>query len=202
MLLVNNEKCNHHQARQDTPITQLLMQWQGGDQTALNLLIDQTHEQIQLMAKRILYSERQDHTLQISGLIGESFLRLQDLCNIRWENREHFFTAWAAIMRRVLIDYARARSAAKRGGDCVRITLQDLAADCNTPGNALDAIDLDTALNKLEEFDATLCRLVELRCFSGLKNEQIAIALNISLATVKRKWKLAQTWLYKELKSD
>lgn len=141
--------------------------------------------------------ERPGHTLQTTALVNEAYVRLIDWKNVHWQNRAHFFGVAAQLMRRILVDFARARGYAKRGGDALAVTLDEAAFVSDSKGN--DIVALDEALVSLAELDARQSRVVELRFFGGLSIEETAEALKVSPATVKRDWSLARAWLHREL---
>lgn len=181
-------------------ITQLLVAWNGGDKAALDQLIPIVYEELRRQASRYLRQERPGHTLQTTALIHEAYLRLVDQKSVQWQNRAHFFGIAAQLMRRILVDHARTRHRAKRGGSAVRVSLSDATAV--TKDANLDLVELDQALNRLAEIDPQQSKIVELRFFSGLNVEETAAALNISPATVKRDWSVAKAWLHREISRD
>ena len=178
-------------------VTGLLRAWTGGDATALDSLIPIVDGELRKLARIYMSRERKDHTLQPTALVNEVFVRLIDDANIGWNDRAHFFGICARLMRRVLVDHARARGYQKRGGGAQRVPLdeQTLAA----PVTDTDVIDLDAALNALALVDERKTRVVEMRYFGGLTVEQTADALGVSTDTVKRDWRLAKLWLLKHL---
>lgn len=178
-------------------ITHLLREWSDGDQDALNKLTPLVYEELRQQAARYLRRERAGHTLQTTALINEAYLRLIDAKDVRWQSRSHFFAIAANLMRRVLVDHARRRDAEKRGGDHVRLTLDDALAV--TASSDIDVLAIDDALNKLAHIDSQQALVVELRFFSGLSVEETAAALGISAATVKRDWSVARAWLRREI---
>ena len=178
-------------------ITHLLREWSDGDQDALNRLTPLVYEELRQQAARYLRRERAGHTLQTTALINEAYLRLIDAKDVRWQSRAHFFAIAANLMRRVLVDHARRRDAEKRGGDHVRLTLDDALAV--TASTDIDVLAIDDALNKLAHIDSQQALVVELRFFSGLSVEETATALGISAATVKRDWSVARAWLRREI---
>jgi RNA polymerase sigma factor (TIGR02999 family) len=178
-------------------ITQLLDAWGSGDKAALDALMPVVYDELRRQASRYLRRERPGHTLQTTALINEAYLRLADQKQTRWQNRAQFFGIAAQLMRRILVDHARTKHRAKRGGSDVRVSLTDVSAATSAP--AVDLIELDEALNRLAEIDAQQARIVELRFFSGLNVEETAVALNISPATVKRDWSVAKAWLHREI---
>jgi RNA polymerase sigma factor (TIGR02999 family) len=178
-------------------ITELLLRVRGGDSDAQSSLAEVVYGELHRMAKRYMRFERPDHTLQPTVLVHETYLQLVAAVDRDWQNRTHFYAAAAQSMRRILIDYARARSAAKRGGRQVRLTLEDTITLTNQRCEELLA--LDEALNRLAAMDLRQSRIVELRFFGGLTEEEIAKVLNVSARTVKRDWMTAKGWLHSEL---
>jgi RNA polymerase sigma factor (TIGR02999 family) len=178
-------------------ITQLLAAWSDGDQAALDALIPAVYDELRRQASRYLRQERPGHTLQTTALINEAYLRLVDQKSMRWQNRAHFFGIAAQLMRRILVDHARAKHRAKRGGSGIRISLSKVTV--RKTDRDIDLVELDQALNRLAEIDEQQSKIVELRFFSGLTVEETAAALNISPATVKRDWQVAKAWLHREI---
>lgn len=179
-------------------ITQLLVAWNHGDQAALEALSPLINQELHRLAKRYMADERQGHLLQPTALVNEAWLRLIDWQNVEWKNRAHFFGLAAQIMRRILVDFARARSREKRGGGDIQVSLSEAA---NVPSErSAGLVALDDALQALEKLAPRQARVVELRFFAGLKDEESAEVLNISLGTVRRDWSLAEAWLFRELK--
>jgi RNA polymerase sigma factor (TIGR02999 family) len=179
-------------------VTHLLQQWSAGDRTALDELFPVVYQELKRIAARQLRREAPGHTLQTTGLVHEAYLRLVDQRDARWQNRAQFFGVAAQAMRRVLIDHARGKKAAKRGGDPLRVTLTDAESPADEPEAELLA--LDEALTRLETLDPQQARIVELRYFTGLTIEETAEVLAISPATIKREWAVARAWLRRELK--
>jgi len=179
-------------------ITQLLLAWGDGDQTALEKLAPLVHAELHRLAKRYMAGERRGHLLQTTALVNEAYLRLVDWKAVRWQNRAHFFGVSAGLMRRVLVDFARSQNYAKRGGGALRVSLGEAAAV--SPEPSIDLLALDEALGRLSALDARQARVVELRFFGGMELEEIAEALKVSLGTVKRDWGLAKLWLLRELR--
>jgi RNA polymerase sigma factor (TIGR02999 family) len=175
-------------------ITALLKDWSGGDREALERLMPIVYGELKRLASSYLRSERADHTLQPTALVHEAYLRLQGQRSVIWSNRAHFFGIAARIMRRILVDHARRRRAAKRDAAALRLTLVDDASADRAP----ELIALDTALTSLEKLDPQQARVVELRYFGGLTVEETAEAAGISTATVKREWRTARAWLRRE----
>ena len=178
-------------------ITQLLAEWSGGNQTALDKLYPLVYAELHRMANHYMNRERKDHTLQTTALINEAYVRLVDQRHVHWANRAHFFAISAQIMRRILIDHARGHAYAKRGGGAQRVSLDEIAIVASDP--ASDMLLLDEALTRLAEMDPRRGQVVELRYFGGLNNEEIADVLKISENTVTRDWNMARAWLYQEL---
>jgi RNA polymerase sigma-70 factor, ECF subfamily len=177
-------------------VTGLLVAWSGGDQAAATPLMDAVYGELKRLAQRHLFRERRDHSLPATALVHEAYLKLVDQDRVRWQNRTQFFAIAAHIMRRLLVDHARARLAAKRGaGFTVALDGIDVAGE---PPSA-DLLVLDAALEKLSGLAPRQARLVELRFFGGLTVDEAAAILNIAPITVKRDWVLARTWLYREL---
>jgi RNA polymerase sigma factor (TIGR02999 family) len=178
-------------------VTQLLVGWSKGDKEALDKLVPLVYDELRRQAARYLRHERPGHTLQTTALIHEAYLRLIDQRNVHWQNRAHFFGIAAQMMRRILVDHARTKKRAKRGGSDVRISFSE--AVLKTPGQDLDFVALDEALDRLAAIDEQQSRIVELRFFSGLTVEETAEVLSISTATVKRDWSMAKAWLHREI---
>ena len=180
-------------------VTSLLVASSKGDQEALNQLLPLVYDELRRLADRYLHRERADHTLQATALVHEAYLRLIDQ-RVSWANRAHFFGVAAEMMRRILIDHARSRQAAKRGSAGIKLSLDDVLEI--TDERAADLIALDEALKALAEFDAQKARIVELRFFGGLSIEETAAVLGLGTATITRQWRLAKAWLYHELSRD
>lgn len=180
-------------------ITQMLREWSDGKQDALDKLMPLVYDELHRQAARYLRKERQGHTLQTTALIHEAYLKLIDQRNVNWESRTHFFAIAAQAMRRILVDYAKAAHRKKRGGDDIKVPLEE-AMLVATKEKGVDLIALDEALNKLARRDEQQARVVELRYFSGLSLEETAEALHVSRATVAGDWSMAKVWLYRELR--
>ena len=185
-------------ARNDPSPTQLLVAWGGGDSGAFDRLLPIVNAELRRLARRHLARERPGHTLQPTALVNEAYLRLVDVRKLRWESRAHFFAMAARIMRRILVDHARARDSAKRGGDVARVSLNEALAVSVAPDH--DLMALDEALTRLEKVHPRKSRVVELRFFGGLSVEESAEALHVSTDTVKRDWRFAKLWLLRELR--
>jgi RNA polymerase sigma factor (TIGR02999 family) len=177
-------------------ITKLLEASREGDEEALNKLLPLVYQELRRLAGHYLRKERPDHTLQPTALVHETYLRLIGQ-NVSWQNRAHFFGVAAQMMRRILVDHARSRLAAKRGRCGVKISLDD--ALNLSDERAGDFVALDEALERLAEFDPQKSKIVELRFFGGLSVEETAEVLSIGTATVTRQWKMAKAWLYQQV---
>jgi RNA polymerase sigma factor (TIGR02999 family) len=188
--------------RSDHPVTQLLAEWRSGDEAALAQLTAILYDQLHRLAQRHLRKERRDHTIQSTALVHEAFLLLANQQSVDWRNRGHFFALASTLMRRILVDHARARLASKRGGGVVAVAL-DHALDVESPNpaehGAQDLGAIDQALTTLAGIDARQAQIVEMRYFGGLSITETAEALELSEATVKRDWMLARAWLRREL---
>lgn len=178
-------------------VTQLLQSWSDGDSEALDRLWPLIYHDLRRMASAMMQGERSDHTLQATALVHEAFLRLVDQKRVRWQDRQQFFAIAARMMRRILVNHARGHGSLKRGGGREREAIVE--AENAGPGRAPDLIAVDDALSAFEEVDPEKARIVELRFFAGLSNEEIAELLGCSEKTVRRHWKVAQVWLYREL---
>jgi len=178
-------------------VTQLLHDWSDGDREALDKLIPIVYEELRRQAARYLRRERPGHTLQTTALIHEAYLRLIDQKNVRWQNRAHFFAIAAQLMRRILVDHARGRQAAKRGGSDIKLPLEE--GMIGSEGREVDLVALDEALERLASIDPQQSRVVELKFFSGLSVEETAEVLGVSQRTVKRDWNVAKAWLRREI---
>lgn len=181
-------------------LTQYLKDWYQGDEIALEELLRHTYRDLKAAANFYLSGERRTHTLQPTALINEVYLRLRANTNMRFDNRAQFFGFSGRLMRQILLDYARGRSAAKRGGGKEDLALDDVAGLVGEHGIDLNAvIAVDAALKKLEAMDARQAQVVELRFFSGLSVPEVALAMEISESTVMREWRTARLWLAREL---
>jgi len=179
-------------------ITQMLRECSNGNDAAWDDLLPLVYEELHQQAARYLRRERVGHTLQATALIHEAYLKLIDQRSVSWESRAHFFAIAAQAMRRILVDYARATHRKKRGGDDLKLSLDEAMA-VSAEDKSVDLIALDEALNKLSKRDQQQSRVVELRYFGGLTLEETAEALHISRATVASDWSIAKVWLYREL---
>jgi RNA polymerase sigma factor (TIGR02999 family) len=178
-------------------VTQLLSAWSDGDKASLEQLMPMVYGELHRLATRHLACERSDHTLQATALVNEAYFRLIDQTRVRWQNKAHFLGIAAQMMRRILVDYARARRYAKRGGGASVVTLDEAAA--LSVEKAPDLIAVDDALTRLSEVDSRKARVVELRFFGGLSVEETAEVLQIAPNTVVRDWRTAKAWLHREL---
>ncbi len=183
-----------------TKITELLRAWNSGDEFALDALIPIVENELRRLAARQMRSERPDHTLQTTGLINEAYMLLKRQNGVEWQNRSHFFAVAAQIMRRVLLDYAKARQCKKRGGGGIQVDLTEHSAIARPDIETI--IELDEALKRLEELDPVKSRVVELRHFGGLSVEESAEVLGVAPVTVMRHWRFAKAWLHRELRSQ
>ena len=177
--------------------TELLLAWSGGDQQAFDLLVPMVHEELRRLARGYMARERAGHTLQPSALVNEAYVRLIELKRMRWQNRAHFYAMSARVMRRILVDHARARDNKKRGGGLAKVSLHEALLVSVDQGQ--DLVALDAALSALEAEHPRKAEVVELRFFGGLSLEETAEALHISIDTVKRDWRFAKLWLLSQL---
>jgi RNA polymerase sigma factor (TIGR02999 family) len=178
-------------------VTELLVRWRSGDREALDSLLPLVYDELRRIAFRSLQNERPGHTLQSTALVNEAYVRMVAQNMPEWQNRAHFLAVAAQLMRQILVDHARTHRASKRGGDASRVSLdealgQALATD-------VDVVALDDALKELAQMDAQQSRVVELKFFAGLSNEETAEVLKVSPSTVKRDWASARAWLFREL---
>ena len=178
-------------------VTGLLVNWSNGDQQALEELMPLVYGELRRLAKAYLRRERSDHTLQSTALVNEAFLRLVNQRNVQWKNRAHFFGIAAQLIRRILVDHARAHQADKRGAGAFKLSLDEAIGVAEKQD--LDLVALDDALKRLTELDPQQGRIVELRFFAGLSIEETGEVLGVSPATVKREWSTARAWLYRDL---
>ena len=183
-----------------TRVTGLLLKWGRGDESALERLIPLVHRELQQIAQRCMAGERAGHSLQATALVNEAYLRLIDTKDVAWHDRAHFLAVAARVMRRILVDHARARRAQKRGGPATRVTFDEALVVTNAPRE--DFVALDDALEALATFDERKSRVVELRFFGGLSVEETASVLKVSAETVMRDWRLAKAWLQREMRGD
>jgi RNA polymerase sigma factor (TIGR02999 family) len=184
-------------AKPEEDITELLRLWNEGDPEAFDKLAPLVYRDLHRLAVRYMRHERPGHTLQATGLINEVYVRLIDWRNVRWQNRAHFFAISAQFMRRVLVDYARSRLYAKRGGDCDVVPLED--GENLSDKTTMTVLEVDLALQRLAEVDPRRAQVVELRYFGGLTVEETAEVMKLSPITVIRCWNFAKAWLLREL---
>ena len=190
---MSNQKANESQQQ----ITERLIAWGGGEASALDDVMRAVYRELRRMADHYLRLERPDHTLQPTALVHEAYLRLIDQRKVSWQNRAHFFGVAAQMMRRILVDHARAKQRGKRGGAAHKLSLDEVMN--LSQGRAADLVALDDALKALAGLDSRKSQVVELRFFGGLSVEETAEVLDVSPQTVLRDWKLAKAWLYQEM---
>ncbi|MEP7310396.1 MAG: sigma-70 family RNA polymerase sigma factor [Acidobacteriota bacterium] len=183
-----------------TKVTGLLLKWGQGDEAALERLIPLVHRELHQIARRCMAGERAGHSFQATALVNEAYLRLVDAKNVAWHDRAHFLAVSARVMRRILVDHARARRSRKRGGLATRVTFDEALFVANEP--AQDFVALDDALAALAMFDERKSRVIELRFFGGLSVEETASVLKVSPATVMGDWRLGKAWLQREMRRD
>ena len=181
----------------DEQVSQLLEAWAKQDRSARERLMPLVYDELRRLAHQYMRRERDNHTLQTTGLVNEVYLRLAGLDRLQWRDRSHFMAMAATFMRRILVDYARERGADKRGAGISITSIDD--HDAPAPERELDLISLDEALTRLASFDARQSRIVEMRFFGGLTVEETAEALDLSPTTVKREWASARAWLYHQI---
>jgi len=177
-------------------VTRLLVDWGNGNQAALDDLIPLVYDELRRLAGRYMRRESQDHTLQTSALVNEVYLRFIDQKSVKWQNRAHFFGVAAQLMRRILVDHARSRSRAKRGGGAQMVSL---VAQAVIPSEVAEVIALDDALKNLAEMDPRKSQIVEMKFFGGLTTEEVAEVLKVTSRTVEREWRKARIWLHREI---
>jgi RNA polymerase sigma-70 factor, ECF subfamily len=181
-------------------VTQLLQAWGQGDAAAFEQLVPVVHAELRRIARRQMGHERAGHTLQPTALVNEAYLRLVDINQIQWQDRAHFFAMSSRLMRRVLVDAARARGYQKRGAGAQQVSLHEEMA--RTEEQGADVLALDAVLEKLAAIDPRKSQVVEMRFFGGLSIEETAEALDVSVRTVKRDWTMSKLWLLRELKKE
>jgi RNA polymerase sigma-70 factor (ECF subfamily) len=181
-------------------VTGLLVKWGRGDKGALEQLIPLVYRQLHQIARRHMRHEDADHSLQATALVNEAYLRLVDADEVEWHDRAHFLAVAARVMRRILVDHARARLSEKRGGHAATVTFDEALVVANEPRQ--DFVALDDALEVLATFDERKSRVIELRFFGGLSVEDTASVLKVSPATVMGDWRLAKAWLRREMRGD
>ncbi len=179
-------------------VTGLLLAWNGGDRGAVERLMPLVYAELREIAERQFRRERKGHTLQPTAVVHEAYFRLVDQTRVTWKNRSHFLAIASQAMRRILIDHARGRDAEKRGGHAERVTL-DLEIASPEPGAEVDVLALDQALERLKDLDGAQAQIVELRFFGGLTIEETAEVMEVSPSSIKRDFRSARAWLYREL---
>ena len=179
-------------------VTRLLLAWNAGDQAALEKLMPLVYGELRQLAERHFRKERRGHTLQPTAVVHEAYFRLIDQTRVTWKNRGHFLAIASQAMRRILIDHARGRGAEKRGGEVEKVTL-DVAIASPEPSREVDILALDEALDRLKALDGTQAQIVELRCFGGLTIEETADVMETSPSSIKRDFRSAKAWLFREL---
>jgi RNA polymerase sigma-70 factor (ECF subfamily) len=179
------------------PVTQLLVAWGNGDETARDELMPLVYQELHRLAHHYMKRESPGHTLQTSALVHEAFVKLVDQKDVQWRNRAHFFGIAAQLMRRILVDHARGRQYLKRGGGATHVSLDEAAIVSQE--RAADVVALDEALTNLAALDARKSQIVELRFFGGLSIEETAEVLAVSPGTIMRDWTLAKAWLRREM---
>jgi RNA polymerase sigma factor (TIGR02999 family) len=180
-------------------VTQLLIAWSDGDQAARERLMSVVYEELHRLARRYMRNESPGHTLQTSALVNEAFIRLVDQRNVHWQNRSHFFGIAAQMMRRILVDYARSRNFAKRGGGALKLSLEEELFVSDE--RSAEVVAVHEALEGLARIDPRQAQIVELKFFGGLSNEETAAVLTVSPGTVARDWTMAKAWLRREISS-
>jgi len=185
-------------AEEKPDITHFLQELSEGNEEVFDQLMPLVYEELRRQAARFLRRERDGHTLQTTALIHEAYLKLVNQKEVRWQNRAHFFAIAAQAMRRILVDYAKTRNREKRGGDDVNLQIDDVV-EPSAKARSIDLEALDEALNRLAKFDERQARVVELRYFSGLTEQETAEVLKVSPATVRLDWKMAKAWLHNQL---
>jgi RNA polymerase sigma factor (TIGR02999 family) len=178
-------------------ITDLLLAWNDGEQTALEKLAPLVEVELRRLARSYMRHERAGHTLQTTALINEAYVRLINARKVSWQNRAHFYGIAARLMRRILVDFAREKSYQKRGGGALQVTFDDALAI--TPTSDPDLLALDEALTELARVDERKAQVVEMRFFGGLTEKEAAVALDVSPETARRDWRLAKSWLLRRL---
>ena len=178
-------------------ITQILQDWNDGNADAKERLLPFVYDELKRQASGLMSRERSDHTLQPTALVHEAFLRLSDQTGIDWKDRSHFYGIASRLMRQILVDHARLHATAKRGNHPIHFSLDDVQIPVEERAGSI--LVLDEVLQRLEKFDETQARIVEMRFFGGMNNQEIAESLDVSERTVGREWQAARLWLYREL---
>jgi RNA polymerase sigma factor (TIGR02999 family) len=185
----------------DQDVTRMLEEIRAGDTAAVDRLLPLVYDELRRLAQARLAGERRDHTLQATALVHEAYLRLVGQADVAWQNRAHFLAMAATAIRRVLVDHARRKSAAKRGGGDLRVTMA-VAEAAGAPAEDLDLMDLDAALDALAEAKPDHAQVVEMRFFGGVTAAECAEVLGVTERTVERRWRFARAWLYRRLEGD
>ena len=183
--------------QQTSEITQILQDWNDGDETAKEQLLPFVYDELKRQARFLMAAERADHTLQPTALVHEAFLRLSEQTGIDWQNRSHFYGIASRLMRQILVDHARLHATAKRGSNAIHFSIEDLQIPVEDRADSI--LVLNEVLEQLEKFDEQQAKIVEMRFFGGMNNREIAESLDISERTVGREWLAARLWLYREL---
>ena len=183
--------------RESSEITQILQDWNGGDHEAKERLLPFVYDELKRQARFFMARERSNHTLQPTALVHEAFLRLSEQSGVDWQNRSHFYGIASRLMRQILVDHARAHAAEKRGSSTIHFSIDDVQIPVEERAGSILA--LDEVLERLAAFDERQAKIIEMRFFGGMSNQEIAEALDISERTVGREWQSARLWLYREL---
>jgi RNA polymerase sigma-70 factor (ECF subfamily) len=181
-------------------ITQILQEWNNGNEDAKERLIPFVYDELKRQARFMMSKERSDHTLQPTALVHEAFVRLSEQTGMNWQNRSHFYGIASRLMRQILVDHARLRATTKRGNHAIHFSIDDIQIGVEERAGSI--LILDEVLERLEKFDETQARIVEMRFFGGMNNGEIAESLNLSERTVGREWQAARLWLYRELNQE
>jgi len=181
-------------------VTQILHDWSGGDREAPERLMPLVYDEMRRIARSFISRERQGHTLQPTALVNEAYLRLVDQNSVTWQSRAHFYSVAASMMRRVLIDHARTHATEKRGGGAVHLSIEDVQVPIEE--RAANFVAMDEALERLSQFNERGRKIVEMRFYAGMSEEEIAEVLGVSTRTVLRDWKAARVWLFRELSQN
>lgn len=183
----------------NSEITQILQDWNDGNEDAKERLLPFVYDELKRHARYLMFSERNDHTLQPTALVHEAFIKLTEDAGIQWRDRSHFYGIASRLMRQILVDHARRRATAKRGANPIHFSIDDV--DIPVEERAHSILVLDEVLERLERMDEQQAKIVEMRFFGGMNNKEIAEALGISQRTVARDWETARLWLYRELRT-
>ena len=183
--------------QQPPEITQILQDWNGGNEAAKEQLLPFVYDELKRQARLLMSKERANHTLQPTALVHEAFLRLSEQTGIDWQNRSHFYGIASRLMRQILVDHARLHATAKRGSNAIHFSVDDLQIPVEERAGSI--LVLNEVLERLEKLDEKQAKIVEMRFFGGMNNGEIAESLDISERTVGREWQSARLWLYREL---